>query len=83
LHFDAARLRRLAALHTDVQHAVSVAGADGRGVDVVGQADDTAEAAIEAFVDMRGAGARSPSIVSRPRSSLTSICAASMPGAKA
>jgi hypothetical protein len=53
LHFDAARLRRFAALHADMQHAIAVVGARRIRVDVVGQADDTSEAALETFVQVQ------------------------------
>src|SRR5512139_4085892 len=52
LHFDAAGLRRFATLDADVQHAVAVVGADGIGVDVVGQADDATEVAGEALAQV-------------------------------
>src|SRR6478736_4197393 len=52
LDVDAARLRRGAPLDRDLQHAVAVLGLDGVRIGVVGQADDAAELAGTALVDM-------------------------------
>lgn len=54
LNLDATRLGRGTALDAHVQHTVAVAGRHRIGIDVVGQADDPAEAPLEAFVDMAG-----------------------------
>src|SRR5436190_21533936 len=48
----ATRLRRLATLGADVEHAVAVVGGNGIGIHVIRQAQHAPEAAAEALVDM-------------------------------